>query len=320
MSWLSGYGYCKQITINGSSAGAQSDYQLKLTVHKGSGSDSEDDVYLNNHCQDDFDDIRFTKSDGETELDHWRESYVSGDYAVFWVEFDSIPISPNTATFYMYYGNDEASSDSDGDNTWEFFSDAEEAADLDDWSAVSGCSQIERSTDQAKNGIYSFMNDEGLQSSKHTISESSSRRVLFWFYDVAGTTGNGPIVKADDDSTFCMIGFNYYTSTSNYAYRIGGTFYDSGIARGTGAWHLFEFRFTTGNVKGFIDGVQIFSVSEPDTVSFLAIGTYWPTFGHNGYFDDICVGKFVDPEPTWGAWGSEETPAGGARSHGYIMG
>ena len=38
---------------------------------------------------------------------------LNGDYAVFFIEFDSIPESPDTATFYMYYGNSEASTGSD---------------------------------------------------------------------------------------------------------------------------------------------------------------------------------------------------------------
>ncbi len=92
--WLSDYGYRKQITITGTTAGAQTNYQMKLTVYKGSGTDSGSNVYLNNHVQDDFDDIRFTKSDGTTQLDYWVESYTSGTSATVWVEFDSIPASP----------------------------------------------------------------------------------------------------------------------------------------------------------------------------------------------------------------------------------
>jgi len=118
MAWLTGYVYRKQITINGSTAGAQTNYQMKLTVYKGTGTDSAGVVYLNNHCQDDFDDIRFTKSDGSTELDHWRESYVSATSAIFWIEFDSIPASPDTANFYIYYSKADAISASNAPNTF----------------------------------------------------------------------------------------------------------------------------------------------------------------------------------------------------------
>jgi len=123
MAWLTGYNYRKQITIKGSSAGVQTNYQMKLNVHKGSGSDSGDDVYLGGSCRNDFNDIRFTKSDGETKLDYWRESYVSGDYAIFWIEFDSIPADPDSVNFYIYYDNSDASSESSGGDAFLFFDD-----------------------------------------------------------------------------------------------------------------------------------------------------------------------------------------------------
>ena len=47
-SWLSGWQYRKSHTINGSSAGAVTDYQVRIRVHYGEGSDSGEDVYLNN--------------------------------------------------------------------------------------------------------------------------------------------------------------------------------------------------------------------------------------------------------------------------------
>ena len=42
-------------------------------------------------CRSDFGDIRFTDSDGVTELSYWMEEKVDGDYAVFWVKVPSIP-------------------------------------------------------------------------------------------------------------------------------------------------------------------------------------------------------------------------------------
>jgi hypothetical protein len=121
-SGLSGYGYFKQITVTGTAVGAQSNYQMKLTVYKGAGTDSGSSVYLNSHVQDDFDDIRFTNSSG-TQLDYWIESSVSGTSAVVWVEFDSIPASPSTASFYINYGNASATAGSNGGNTFVFFDD-----------------------------------------------------------------------------------------------------------------------------------------------------------------------------------------------------
>jgi len=112
MAWLTGWRYRKSHTINGSTAGAQTDYQIKITIHYGSGTDSGEDVYLNEHCRTDFGDVRFTSDDEITEIPYWMEEKVDGDYAVFWVKVPSIPASPNTTTIYIYYGNPSATTTS----------------------------------------------------------------------------------------------------------------------------------------------------------------------------------------------------------------
>ena len=73
-------------------------------------------------CRADFGDIRFTKSDGETLLDYWLESY-DGGVATFWVKVDSIPASPDTIQIYVYYGNPDATTTSNHDATFKSISD-----------------------------------------------------------------------------------------------------------------------------------------------------------------------------------------------------
>lgn len=63
----------KSHTIAGSSGGAQTDYPIKIKVHRTIGTDSGIDVYLGPECRSDFGDIRFTEDDGLTELDYWIE-------------------------------------------------------------------------------------------------------------------------------------------------------------------------------------------------------------------------------------------------------
>ena len=108
----------KQITIAGTVSGALTDFPIKITVHKGTGVDSNFDVY-NITCLANFADIRFITAAG-AELPYWIESYTATE-AVFWVNVDSIPIAPGTATIYIYYDNAAATSNSDGDTTFDFF-------------------------------------------------------------------------------------------------------------------------------------------------------------------------------------------------------
>ena len=104
------------VTINNSGS-ALTNFQVRV------------DVTYEADMQPDFDDIRFVDSDGSTELSHWRESYTDSDSAIFWVKVPSIP--SDDKTIYMYYGNDAASSASDGDATFIFFDDF--SGDLSKW-------------------------------------------------------------------------------------------------------------------------------------------------------------------------------------------
>lgn len=63
--------YRKNHEIDGSVAGAQTDYQVKVKAYYASGVDSGEDVYLGGKCRGDFGDVRFRQ--GETELDYWME-------------------------------------------------------------------------------------------------------------------------------------------------------------------------------------------------------------------------------------------------------
>ncbi|MHA2424832.1 MAG: DUF2341 domain-containing protein, partial [Candidatus Thorarchaeota archaeon] len=108
--WLTGWQYRKSHTITGS-AGAGTDYQIRITVHRATGTDSGEDVYVGSNCKTDFGDVRFTDDDGITLLDYWMEEFHS-ENASFWVRVkDSLESNQD---IYIYYGNSEAMDASDG--------------------------------------------------------------------------------------------------------------------------------------------------------------------------------------------------------------
>jgi hypothetical protein len=82
----------------------------------------------------DYGDIRFADSDGSTQLNYWQE--VDGK---FWVKVPSIPAS-TTKTIYVYYGNPNTTSQSNGDTTFEFFDDFVD--NRNNWVVRSGSSSI----------------------------------------------------------------------------------------------------------------------------------------------------------------------------------
>ncbi|GAG82570.1 unnamed protein product, partial [marine sediment metagenome] len=74
-----------------------------------------EDIYisLEGHAQIDFDDVRFTTSDGDTPLDYWYDdTNTLGNCRTFWVEV-SDDLDSNQEIF-CYYGNDAVSTTSNG--------------------------------------------------------------------------------------------------------------------------------------------------------------------------------------------------------------
>ena len=145
----SGWQYYKQIDIT-DTGNVSADYQMKLTVYSGSGSDSTADgiIYCNNYCESFPDDIRFgTTNDPSTaeQLAQWIEES-DATSATIWVKLPS----NGSNTFYMFVGNSGASQYSSGDDTFLFFSDSSDAGNwtttgLVSVSAVSGELKISQS-------------------------------------------------------------------------------------------------------------------------------------------------------------------------------
>ncbi len=93
-SWL----YRKPVTVdNASGTSTLTNYQVQVSVT------------YNSKMQSNFNDIRFTDSDGTTLLDHWLEASTSSVSAIFWVKVPSIAAT-STKNIYMYYGNSDISS------------------------------------------------------------------------------------------------------------------------------------------------------------------------------------------------------------------
>ena len=123
MAWLSGFDYRKKITIT-AATDAGTNYQVKFLIGKASGATGED-FDLGGHCLDTFADIRFTSSDEETELKYWIEKVeTSGTskLATVWVKV-SADLSTSDQDIYCYYGKADATTTSDGENTFLLFDD-----------------------------------------------------------------------------------------------------------------------------------------------------------------------------------------------------
>lgn len=88
-------------------------------------------------CRTDFGDIRFTASDGATQLSYWMQSYNIGVMATFWIKIPD-NLSGNSATIYVYYGNSSATTTSNGTAVWTLYDDFEGSNPLSNYNAEIG--------------------------------------------------------------------------------------------------------------------------------------------------------------------------------------
>jgi len=335
MAWLTGWGRRKKQTITGTTAGAQTNYQKKMVVHKGSGTDSPTDVYCNGKCRDDFGDIRWTMDDGITLMDYWIEKVVSGDYAVFWIKIPSVPASPGTVDVYMYYDNPSATSLSDGDATFQFFDDFEGTElDTTKWltdligsgslSVSDGCVWFETgTTNKSKAQINSISETLGFS---NVLVEA---RFMALTQGTHSLDRSFEMILFDDLNTGLYIGHRGSVGDEKVNRKVAGT-WGSEITIYSdpplNVWLRHRIVVYADSILSLLDdslnilGSYTYSGFVPTINMLYSIGAYNPgsTSNLRSKLDWIFVRKYVDPEPTWGAWGSEEL-APVPHSHGYIF-
>ncbi|MEM0324784.1 MAG: DUF2341 domain-containing protein, partial [Candidatus Aenigmatarchaeota archaeon] len=108
---LKGWQYKVPIYITENSGNDLYDYQVLITIDTAS-------LISQGKMRNDCGDIRFTDSDGKTLLNYWIEpNNCNTENTRIWVKVPYIPAS-STKTIYLYYGNPEATSLSNGTATF----------------------------------------------------------------------------------------------------------------------------------------------------------------------------------------------------------
>lgn len=379
MSFLSGYLKRKTCywVINNT---VLADYQIKIIPHKDTGADSGADVYLGTSVQDDFDDIRLTKGDGETlwGTDYqWREDYTSGDNAVYWQKVgkvgsslatedysiaeteidvadasvfaendyviicdDTTPagevrqitgIAGNTLTVagltnayttadnakvchcsYLYYNNDAAELSSSGDDTFDFFDDFPgDSLDTDKWDNTDGltCSVADSILTASASGVSKFIYSKNLTFSHGTAIRAYAKWSVFatlkyaaWGYVESGGDFIKILPTYDNAPVDGYASFKKSGSTSAAQ--------DLGLVKADVInYSIWDVLRLSDSVVIKVDDVTKLTYTDTGYIDTDAlpgsIGSY--TSGVYGYYDWFLIRKYISPEPSHGAWGSEET-------------
>ncbi len=255
----------------------------------------------------DYGDIRFTDSDGTTLLNYWQEAD-----GKFWVKVPSIPAN-STKTIYVYYGNPNATSASNGDATFDFFDDFEGTSiNTSKWTIQAGNwivhdGVLEQTiTNQANLNIYAGFShsDVIIETKQRTLStgisdysginardQGDGRRYLFNWHSQTGTT-NGVAIdihrKTSSDA-----------DNSNWA-LLGST----AVSFSTSQWHKLKAILAGTQLTIVLDDTCQASASDSTYSSGTRIG--FRSEGNNQW-DYIFARKYTSPEPTTSV-GTEETP------------
>lgn len=319
-SWLTGWNYRKQLDLDPVGDCSYQNftyYQIELDVNYGSGSDSGNSIYCNSHGQTDFDDVRFTDDDGNTELDYWIEEKTDSDDATFWVEVaDSLS---SAQTIFIYYGNSTVSTTSDADETFVFFDDFE-SGNLDKWTN-NGCtiesSIVHTGTYSCKLpntgvdlrgyfGPYTF----GMMFHAQIHNDNSYRglqmRAASYEY------GDVTILVRQYESVTSKI---YLHDGSYKAWPNCSDIYDDDT------WYKHEVGIDNDYGHGAGEDPRMRLFMEDSYIGeeefYEGDGTYWETqnvgeirfvgqSSYTGYIDDVWVRKWSKLEPEISAFGEEE--------------
>ncbi len=321
---LAGWLFRKKFTVAGTTAGIQANYQMKMTVHFGPGVDTPGVVYLSGHSLDDFTDLRFLNSAGAN-LDYWIESYVDHDIAYIWIKLDSIPASPGTADFWLYYDNVAAPSVSSGTATMEAFDDFEDGV-LGGWT--------ERDPIACTWSAIAAAAKEGAYGAQGIMTAAGQGGILTWD---AATFENfrmeawiripdaDALADVQGGFVFCWVDNNNYYQMK--ATDVGATerltlremTAGAGSDRTTNAftwaaatWYkITVIAYTDGasyQILGYVNDVNYSNYLDATPRAVPNRVGIWcaSTIGARVWCDTFRVSKYANPEPTFSVWTSEE--------------
>ena len=245
--------------------------------------------------------LRVVNDTAGTTVPHWNESVdANGDVTKLWFNCTHIPAdSWLNGTYYIYYINDEASSTSDGDTTFEFFDDfTGTSIDTSKWNdAIAGSYTI---SDSVIN-MTGDWNSHILKTQKTDFemplivekrcrvdSEALSNDVdlMVTFYWVPWAAG-GDACRWD----------NSYEQKMSI--HINGTTYTHDYGFSNVAWHRVRATFTSTEFRIWADWDTEYSDTgtPANTVGWLGLFAD-PEVGRHVYVDWFAVRKYASHEPS----------------------
>jgi hypothetical protein len=288
------------------------DYQVRLTTVYGNGTDTGETVYLNGHSRTDFGDVRFTwlnyLSWDEVECKYWIEKLTAGTSAVFWVKIPKISGDANT-TIYLYYGKNDATTNSNGNDTFDFFDDF--SGTLAKWTTVGGTWQIENGELSATTTAFG----QRIRANNFAFGNHGVHVNIEWisgtYFESAPYVRGQPPNEQNNGYTTFLSTWSYDTRDRIAKMQSGSetTLAGQGTANPSrNIWYDFVFKLYKTTLRSSIS--PLYSSEIVATDSSFSNGTLclfsWSGSSEHVHYDNLFVCKYVNPEPNHGSWGGEE--------------
>jgi hypothetical protein len=311
-----GWSYRKSFTFSRAS-GAVTNYQMKIKVGESSGATGED-VDCGGLCRTDMGDLRFTNAAG-TLLDYYVEDLTGttpNQLATIWVELDSV--GTGATTFYMYYGKSDATTESNGPNTFLYFDDFNSLNDGDlngqnGWTASGNGLTWDVATTTKYEGAKAAQCGSGsatsvanktitgwnlwLQCRARSSSVASANQFDIYFWEGAGqntalSLDASKIKHLTKTLGWQDVGFGATANNTWYKLRMALD------AKTTHKIWVNDTAQTPSQLTNYVDVVT--ACTKIQIENYFAAGT--------SVVDQILIGQYLATEPAFGAWGSQETP------------
>ncbi|MCX7779086.1 MAG: DUF2341 domain-containing protein [Patescibacteria group bacterium] len=303
----------RSITINNPSGQELKNYQILLTINTA-------ELISAGELQSDCDDLRFTSLSGAS-LNYWLESGCNTSQTKIWVKIPYLPATPtsNTTKIYLYYGNANASSASNGDATFIFFDDFNGTSlDTSKWTEQKGGT----TSLSVNNGQITF-HHPAVQGnyiwiySNNKFSYPVWQEVRWISFDISDATPR----FGQSTTTNLRTNGNYYNNYSadvgfNSAYRIVGDNSNSGWTVSSTSVsgqrpEIWSFAWPATGSQIFRKNYSLLLTGSDNinTIAdyYLYLGIAERTANQTAVADWVRVRKYVSVEPTQGGWGEVET-------------
>jgi len=227
----------------------------------------------------------------------------SPEYAVFWVKIED-SLESSSQTIYVYYGKADATTTSSGVDVFIFFDDFSVPIDwTNKWQSNNNgkynvdAGRLKIAGDASNQPICTKNNYIDVCVSVQMRNSLLNKQSLFAFEQVAKGITSKDLLYISADQNKIQYYLNGNLTDTNVIINLESYYHHKYYIPASGNATLFLYDFLGAQV-GTKTGTPAYRTIYPSLQALIANSI--------NYADDFYVRKYISPEPTHGAWGSQE--------------